>query len=139
MPAILVITPSEENRTRLQQVFTGSDWNLVHAKTFREALLALCRDWPPIIICEHPLPDGSWKDILSLAAPLPDAPSLIVTSRFADDHLWSEVLNLGGHDVLMQPLDENEVLRVVAAAGRKWEDNRNEWRKRRGKTRTAAA
>jgi len=49
---------------------------------------------------------------------LPDPPQLVVTSRTADDYLWSEVLNCGGYDVLPRPLNRDEVERVVAAAGR---------------------
>ena len=44
------------------------------------------------------------------------APVLIVTSKVADEYLWSEVLNLGGYDVLAQPLDRDEVTRVARSA-----------------------
>jgi DNA-binding response OmpR family regulator len=40
---------------------------------------------------------------------------LIVTSRFADDYLWSEVLNFGGYDVLSKPFSEEEVRHVFAS------------------------
>jgi DNA-binding response OmpR family regulator len=46
---------------------------------------------------------------------------LIVTSRTADEHLWAEVLNIGGYDVLPQPFNRDEVERVVAAARRHFE------------------
>jgi hypothetical protein len=35
-----------------------------------------------------------------------------VISRLADEYLWAEVLNLGGHDVLAKPLRQAEVLWV---------------------------
>ncbi len=43
---------------------------------------------------------------------------MIVTGPFADEALWAEVLNLGGFDVLAQPLDSNEVIRSIHAAFR---------------------
>jgi hypothetical protein len=43
-----------------------------------------------------------------------------VTSRLADERLWSEVLNLGGYDVLPQPLDRNEALRTIGLAWDRW-------------------
>jgi DNA-binding response OmpR family regulator len=52
---------------------------------------------------------------------LPVPPQLVVTSRLADDHLWAEVLNIGGFDVLARPLDRDEVERVVASASRHFE------------------
>ena len=44
------------------------------------------------------------------------APPLVVTSRLADDYLWSEVLNLGGWDVLAKPFRQQEVLYVLDSA-----------------------
>jgi DNA-binding response OmpR family regulator len=44
------------------------------------------------------------------------APVLIVTSRVANHSFWAEVLKLGGYDVLAQPLDREEVTRVIAFA-----------------------
>jgi hypothetical protein len=41
---------------------------------------------------------------------------VVVTSRLADDYLWSEVLNLGGWDVLAKPFREQEVLYVLDSA-----------------------
>ena len=51
---------------------------------------------------------------------LPDPPSVIVTSRLADDRLWAEVLNLGAYDVLAKPFDRTEAIRAVGAAWRAW-------------------
>src|SRR5262249_42486198 len=102
VPTVLVVSPITENRERLQQALHGIHWKIQGVQTYRETLAVLRREWPHVIICECPLADGSWKDLLSLVAPLLDAPLLIVTSRSADDYLWSEVLNMGGHDVLVQ-------------------------------------
>ena len=37
-----------------------------------------------------------------------------------DFKIWAEVLNIGGYDVLPQPLERDEVQRVVAAARRQF-------------------
>jgi hypothetical protein len=47
---------------------------------------------------------------------MPCPPLLVVTSRIADDRLWSEVLNLGGYNVLAKPLNMKEVFHVVGLA-----------------------
>jgi DNA-binding response OmpR family regulator len=47
-------------------------------------------------------------------------PLLVVTSRVADDRLWSEVLNLGGYDVLAKPLNTKEVFHVAGLAWMSW-------------------
>lgn len=68
------------------------------------------------------MPDSSWKSLLAALDQLPDRPLLVVTSRLADEHLWAEVLNLGGYDVLMKPFDPQEVVRVISLAWLRWKD-----------------
>jgi len=94
----------------------AEDYLIADADTCQEAVGFLCRDRVPLIFCERDLPDGNWRDILSHLAELTDAPALVVTSKFADEYLWSEVLNLGGFDVLAKPFRELEVKHVVAGA-----------------------
>jgi hypothetical protein len=70
------------------------------------------------VICETPLPDGSWKDLLACMARARASSVLVVTSQITDEWLWAEVLNLRGYDVLAQPFDCEEVTRVVRSAVR---------------------
>ncbi len=42
--------------------------------------------------------------------------AVVVASRFADEHLWVEVLSLGAYDVLLTPFDRNELFRVLFLA-----------------------
>jgi len=62
------------------------------------------------------LADGDWKNVLEAIDPARRRPLVIVISRLADNHLWSEALNLGAYDVLIKPLDEAEVVRVLTSA-----------------------
>jgi DNA-binding NtrC family response regulator len=101
-------------------MFDDAHWNLYQAHTYREATSQLSRDWAPVIICERQLPDGNWKDVLSQTVPLAERPRLIVISSQANEHLWSEVLALGGHDLLGTPLKETEVAYVVGSAWLEW-------------------
>lgn len=71
----------------------------------------------PIVVCDG---DFGWRQMLDRFRSLPDAPFLIVTSRLADDRLWSEALNLGAYDVLAKPFDSNEVTRVLSMAWIRW-------------------
>jgi hypothetical protein len=43
-------------------------------------------------------------------------PRFIVADRLADNRLWSEVLNLGGWDLIAKPFDAKEVLHIVTVA-----------------------
>ena len=78
-------------------------------------------DCVPVVICNREAAGGSWRSIIAGLAELPAPPSLIVSSRVADERLWAEVLNLGGYDVLLTPFDRAEVLRVCFQAWKSWQ------------------
>jgi DNA-binding response OmpR family regulator len=58
--------------------------------------------------------------MLAHAGGMNDPPLLIVTSRLADDRLWTEALNLGAYDVIAKPFDRKEVDRVLNLAWARW-------------------
>jgi DNA-binding response OmpR family regulator len=81
------------------------------------ASLIASRPWS-VIVTEADLPDGDWRTVLELAHCC-GGPAVVVTSRLADERLWSEVLHLGGYDVLVQPFDDDEIARVLTLARQK--------------------
>ncbi len=99
-------------------VFEKCGWELLEAKSRRCALDTLLRNRVQVVIAESQLPSWNWQQVLQDLQRLEKPPELVVTSRTADEHLWAEVLNVGAYDVLAQPLDREEVERVVAAACR---------------------
>jgi DNA-binding NtrC family response regulator len=76
----------------------------------------------PVVVCERDLLPGTWIDVLEHTNALPKAPSVIVASRFADERLWVEALNLGAWDVLTKPFDRLELIRSVKLAWNHWHD-----------------
>jgi DNA-binding response OmpR family regulator len=125
---VLSISPMEEDHFFLQNILNDLHGTLDPSHTFKvnacatlaSGLLALRKRQFEVVVCERDLPPGSWKDVLEQVTILPDPPSLIVTSRLADERLWAEALNLGAYDVLTKPFDRTEAMRVVGAAWRAW-------------------
>jgi DNA-binding response OmpR family regulator len=107
--------------TLLHDVFRSSGWKLFEAADPRHALQFLRQHSVNVVLSGADHSSWTWRDVLEGLRTLPKAPALIVTSRVADDYLWAEVLNVGGHDVLAQPFNATEVERVVAAAGTRCE------------------
>jgi hypothetical protein len=75
------------------------------------------------VIVDCPPGKDFWKRIL-IDVCQPVGIPLIVTSRIADERLWSEVLNFGGFDILVRPLDSREVARIAKSAVRWNRENR---------------
>jgi DNA-binding NtrC family response regulator len=123
--AILVIGPLDSRRCALRNILTPAQWEIREAATYGEAIAILDNRDIEVAICDTEIEDGNWQVLLANLQSRADPPHLIVSSRLADERLWAEVLNLGGYDVLAQPFDRSEVLRVVRMA---WMAGRQERR-----------
>jgi DNA-binding response OmpR family regulator len=114
----LLVSPTSEDHEFLGEVFGQQNWKLYGVRTLGSAL-ALLREQPvPVVITERDLPLGDWKDLLAAIQHLSHRPLLVVASRLADEYLWTEVLNLGGHDVLAKPFQAKELRWVLESAWR---------------------
>jgi DNA-binding NtrC family response regulator len=117
---VLSVSPLAEDHFSLQAIFNHSRWELYRADCLASAQAVLCRREIGVVICERNLSPGTWLDMLAESRLLPNAPSLIVTSRLADDALWAEALNRGAYDVLAKPFDRAELVRSVTSAWLHW-------------------
>ena len=115
---ILVASAQQEDHETLQLIFDHRNWRILKAETCAETRKVLRETKVAAVISDRDLPDGSWKEVLYELALMKAPPQLIVASRLADDHLWAEVLNLGGFDVLQKPFEPSEVMRAVSMAWR---------------------
>lgn len=111
---ILFVSPVRRDQSALRRI-AGADF-VTPAANCRRAVRQLSRNRFAVVLCDSELPDGSWLDILDLAVASGDPPAFIVTSRLADDLLWSRVLHLGGWDVLATPFREAEVCHSLESA-----------------------
>jgi sigma-B regulation protein RsbU (phosphoserine phosphatase) len=114
----LLIGDYAADRPLVHEIFRRFGWRLFEARDRRQAVACLKRHPVEVVLAESDVPRWHWKKILRTLSALARPPQLIVTSRNADECLWSEVLNFGAYDVLMQPLDRDELERVVASARR---------------------
>ena len=117
---LLSVSPLQEDHFNLEAIVGHSRWKLLKAEGIPSANRLLQEGHVSVVVCERDLRPGTFVDLLKYLEPMPDPPSLIVTSRLADDRLWAEALNLGAWDVLSKPFDRSEVVRSVKAAWEHW-------------------
>jgi DNA-binding NtrC family response regulator len=119
---VLSVSPRDEDHSSLQAIIGHSKWLLLKARDLVSTFALLQQHEVAVVLCERDLVPGTWIDVLEHVKALPNAPSLIVSSRLADDRLWVEALNLGAWDVLAKPFDRTEVIRSVKSAWQRWHD-----------------
>jgi DNA-binding NtrC family response regulator len=119
---ILSVSPYDEDQSSLEAIIGHSRWMLFKARDLVSTLAVLKRQAISVLLCDRDLLPGKWIDVMEHVNAMPNAPSLIVTSRLADDRLWAEALNLGAWDVLAKPFHVTEVIRSIRSAWQHWHD-----------------
>ena len=114
----LLLGEYDDGRLLIHEIFRDAGWRLFEARGGEDALDHLEQVVIHVVIARSEFPGWDWKQVLHKLKYRKKPPQLIVTSRTADEQLWSEVLNCGGYDVLTEPFRRDEVERVVAAARR---------------------
>ena len=117
MKTLLTVGLSSEETGSLRDLLVGQGWEIRAAAGWTQVFLRLRERPYRAVICESSLPDGDWRDTLDELWLCTNPPPLIVISPFADAHLWAEVLDAGGHDVLPYPFEAGELIRVLEQTG----------------------
>jgi DNA-binding response OmpR family regulator len=128
---ILVVGSSKENQLGncLQEVFRHAlfryfNWSMRQLQTCQQALAFLRQNPIPLIISWSETPDGNWKDLLRQLTVLTKPPLLTVSYQPTGRYFWSEVMSLGGYDVLVKPFGASDVFRMVSLAWENWKDQK---------------
>jgi two-component system chemotaxis response regulator CheY len=69
-----------------------------------------------VVLTDAALPDGDWLGVLQIVAQAGANIEVVVCSRLGDHKLWIDVLEQGAYDVLVEPYQHEEILRIVEAA-----------------------
>ncbi len=116
---MLLFGDFSNDKPRLRTLFRKLGWRLLESQSRPEALRCIKNVPIHVVLAESDHPSWNWKHILEDLRACDVPPQLVIASRLADDRLWSEALNWGAYDVLLQePLNCSEVERVIAAAKR---------------------
>jgi CheY-like chemotaxis protein len=118
---VLAVTPFKADHDALGGMLPASEWTLHSARSVTSAMAQLKKlTLLPVVLCDSDVSPGSWREMLEHVLGMNRPPFMIVASRFADEQLWAEALNLGAFDVLAKPFHPTEVERTLASAWRRW-------------------
>ena len=107
---VLALITFPGDRQALKNIISHSNWDLRLAASLQEAKTALRDRAVGVLISDRRLSTGEcWTDLLSTLETLVIPPSLIVADACADAHVWAEVFNLGGYDLIFKPFESAEV------------------------------
>jgi len=117
---VLLVTADSVRDSSITRIFNHSKWRLLNSGSLAEANELICSRRIGVVICNQNVADGTWKDLVAVIKPQPNAPKLMVASENAGTALWREALELGADWVLQIPFDQQEVFRSVSDAWLRW-------------------
>jgi hypothetical protein len=128
-PKTILVVGGSENQlgNSLQEVFRHAlfryfNWSMRQLQTCQQALAFLRQNPIPLVISWCEMPDGNWKDLLCQLPLLNKPPLLAVSYQPTGRCFWSEVISLGGYDVLVKPFGAPDVFRLASLAWENWKD-----------------
>jgi CheY-like chemotaxis protein len=113
---ILAVCIFLDDRFVLERIGNLYGWRLCFSSSPKDAFRLASQSDFDLILCDRNQPGYPWREVMDgLAASSPRS-CIILTSPKKDDYLWWDVLNHRGFDVLIRPLREEHVLRMIDAA-----------------------
>lgn len=112
---ILIVDDDLHIRRLLHGTLTRADYEVVEAKTGREALALAATAQPDAILLDLGLPDRDGLELVQLLKRHARIPLLVVSAREATDDKVA-ALDLGADDYVTKPFDGEELLARLRAA-----------------------
>jgi DNA-binding NtrC family response regulator len=84
--------------------------------------LALSHTSYHVALLPAALPDNGWWALWGEMALLNPRPEILVYAETASFQLWSGVLEIGGYDVIVEPLTDDELQQAVTRAARSFRE-----------------
>jgi len=117
---LVALVLGERNRTLLSGLAEEHRWVIHFAGTSAEAWEILKERKAHIFLLEREAPGTDWRGVIRKVVSGPRLVCAILISDVTDGYLWNEVVMWGGHDVLVTPLREENVLRAIRLASLYW-------------------
>ena len=115
---ILALVPVEmRERIRRQLAPLGVTIDFI-SRAAEVSHLALGQTSYQVALLPAALPDNGWWSLWGQIALLNPRPEILVYAHTASFQLWSDVLEVGGYDVIVEPLDDKELQSAVSRAAR---------------------
>jgi DNA-binding NtrC family response regulator len=113
----LLVHGREDRLQTMKPVLEALSVSCLRVRSCREVETRLAKIPPPhLVLTDTELPDGSWREVLALAAELPERVSVIVVSPVADMNLYLDVMNQGAYDFVTESFTVPELVHVLRCA-----------------------
>jgi len=118
---VLIVSASVEDRKALLHVLESLSTNVISCSNLAQAGEVLSRQTTGLVFCDDRLPDGTYRDLLTLRQTGQRSLCFVVTTRVGEWDEYLEATQLGAFDVIPFPLRATDVELTVIRAMRREE------------------
>ncbi len=115
---VIAVEPSVNDLYLIQDYLSQDAIEVAPAANLQEALQHPAVQLASVILYDADASDPWHEALKQLLRRQPEA-RVIFLSRLADEHMWIQMLNCGGFDLLVKPFRPMEILSVVGSALRR--------------------
>ena len=112
---VIAIVPFPAEFALIQASLSAEGIEVLPASCLLDAILYQLTGRASVILYDADAPEH-WREALEQFLLLRPASRVVFLSRLADDHMWIDVLDQGGYDLLMKPLRAEELRGTVRNA-----------------------
>lgn len=116
IPSVLVVDDDDLLCEMLQDLFSGSGWTVVTARSITEAVEALEENPIDVVLTDLNLSAGSGYEILERLAGRAPRPVAILMSALMSDEIVEHARELGASSTLRKPFHNSDVLEAAQRA-----------------------
>ncbi len=118
---VLIVSASVEDRKALLHVLESLSTNVISCSNLAQAGEVLSQQTIGLVFCDDHLPDGTYRDLLTLRQTGQRSLCFVVTTRVGEWDEYLEATQLGAFDVIPIPLHATDVELTVIRAMRREE------------------
>lgn len=112
---LLVMPP--QRRDKLVNFLSNNGFEVLCVDGAAEASRLLAEPlYFQIVFVDAELPDGSWRGLLPLVVSSQRPCAMVVCTRCGEEQLWAEVLQCGVYDLIPEPYEHPDTLRIIRSA-----------------------
>lgn len=115
---ILVLRMPLPDLFLLERLGKNHAWQVRFTTSPREGFRLATQSHFELILCDCNQAEYHWRGVLERLAASSPRSCILLVSPVSDDYLRRDVLQQGGHDVLVRPLREESALHSVQAVSR---------------------
>jgi DNA-binding NtrC family response regulator len=113
---VVALLAEDSDQSVIIDVCQQNQWELFMVETVEDIRQRTRQIEPQIVLIDRDIAGGSWRVAMSSLTSCSTGTCITLVSSVMDGYLWNEVVRNGGYDVLIKPLQPDEVYRIVKLA-----------------------